>query len=147
MSPDLGPSIMSTTPSSNPASRRPQRQGLRAIFLAPLVIAIVSTAGLISALVGDGVWDVGVLGRPVGAGRGDGLVRVGEAAERLGAQRPEPLRVSALMSIAPAFRCRQIGTIYRRSTRVAISASEPTKIFRPSTSTGSEIRITNLNSR
>jgi hypothetical protein len=49
---------MSTTSSSNAAARRPQRQSLRATFLAPLVIAIVSTAGLISALVGDGVWDV-----------------------------------------------------------------------------------------
>lgn len=27
------------------------------IFAAPLVVAIVSTAGLISALVGDGWWD------------------------------------------------------------------------------------------
>ena len=58
MSSGVDPSIMSTTPSSDAASRRPPRQGLRAIFLAPLLIATVSTAGLISALVGDGVWDV-----------------------------------------------------------------------------------------
>lgn len=38
------------------------------IFAAPLVIAIVSTAGLISALVGDGWWDAvswAALGLPV----------------------------------------------------------------------------------
>ncbi|UGY20054.1 hypothetical protein [Bradyrhizobium septentrionale] len=33
------------------------RRSLTQIFAAPLVIAIVSTVGLISALVGDGVWD------------------------------------------------------------------------------------------
>jgi len=32
-------------------------RSLSQIFAAPLVIAIVSTVGLISALVGDGVWD------------------------------------------------------------------------------------------
>ncbi|GKQ54348.1 hypothetical protein [Bradyrhizobium sp. Ce-3] len=32
-------------------------RSLTQIFAAPLVIAIVSTVGLISALVGDGVWD------------------------------------------------------------------------------------------
>ena len=33
------------------------RRSLNQIFAAPLVIAIVSTVGLISALVGDGWWD------------------------------------------------------------------------------------------
>jgi hypothetical protein len=32
-------------------------RSLNQIFAAPLVIAIVSTVGLISALVGDGWWD------------------------------------------------------------------------------------------
>ncbi|MFZ5734604.1 MAG: hypothetical protein ACOY4O_17860 [Pseudomonadota bacterium] len=36
---------------------RPARQTLRQIFTAPLVIGVLSTVGLISALVGDGVWD------------------------------------------------------------------------------------------
>lgn len=41
---------------------------LTQIFAAPLVIAIVSTVGLISALVGDGWWDAvswAALGLPV----------------------------------------------------------------------------------
>ena len=33
------------------------RRSLAQIFAAPLVIAILSTVGLISALVGDGWWD------------------------------------------------------------------------------------------
>lgn len=36
---------------------RPARQTLREIFAAPVVIGVLSTIGLISALVGDGVWD------------------------------------------------------------------------------------------
>jgi len=36
---------------------RPARQSLRQIFLAPLVVGLLSTVGLVSALVGDGVWD------------------------------------------------------------------------------------------
>ncbi|QOZ23580.1 hypothetical protein [Bradyrhizobium sp. CCBAU 51753] len=32
-------------------------RSLAQIFAAPLVIAILSTVGLISALVGDGLWD------------------------------------------------------------------------------------------
>ncbi|WP_424630775.1 hypothetical protein [Bradyrhizobium sp. SYSU BS000235] len=35
----------------------PRRQTLGQIFLVPLVLGILSTVGLISALVGDGVWD------------------------------------------------------------------------------------------
>lgn len=38
-------------------SSRPARQTLRQIFAAPLVIGVLSTVGLISALVGDGIWD------------------------------------------------------------------------------------------
>lgn len=38
-------------------SSRPARQTLRQIFATPLVIGILSTIGLISALVGDDVWD------------------------------------------------------------------------------------------
>lgn len=38
-------------------SSRPARQTLRQIFAAPLVIGVLSTIGLISALVGDGLWD------------------------------------------------------------------------------------------
>ncbi|MDH2383687.1 hypothetical protein [Bradyrhizobium sp. CER78] len=44
------------------------RRSLTQIFAAPLVIAIVSTVGLISALVGDGWWDAvswAALGLPV----------------------------------------------------------------------------------
>ncbi len=43
-------------------------RSLNQIFAVPLVIAIVSTVGLISALVGDGWWDAGswvALGLPV----------------------------------------------------------------------------------
>lgn len=32
--------------------------GLRAIFVIPLVVAVLSLFGLIAALVGDGVWNV-----------------------------------------------------------------------------------------
>ncbi|NEU96461.1 hypothetical protein [Bradyrhizobium uaiense] len=43
-------------------------RSLTRIFAAPLVIAVVSTVGLISALVGDGWWDAvswAALGLPV----------------------------------------------------------------------------------
>jgi hypothetical protein len=36
---------------------RPKRQSLGAIFLVPAVIAVVSSTGLLSALLGDGLWD------------------------------------------------------------------------------------------
>jgi hypothetical protein len=36
---------------------RPKRQSLGAIFVVPFVIAVVSSAGLLSALLGDGLWD------------------------------------------------------------------------------------------
>ena len=39
-----------------PAVRR-KRFNVRQIFLAPLVLAVVTIAGLIFALVGDGMWD------------------------------------------------------------------------------------------
>lgn len=35
-----------------------RRLGLRQVFAAPLAIAVLSIVGLISALVGDDVWDV-----------------------------------------------------------------------------------------
>ena len=38
-------------------SSRPARQTLRQIFAAPIVIGVLSTVGLISALVGDDIWD------------------------------------------------------------------------------------------
>ncbi|HKP27741.1 MAG TPA: hypothetical protein VJV39_27975 [Dongiaceae bacterium] len=41
----------------NGPSRR-GRLGLRQVFAAPLAIAVLSTVGLISALVGDDIWDV-----------------------------------------------------------------------------------------
>jgi hypothetical protein len=41
----------------NGSSRR-GRLSLRQVFAAPLAIAILSTVGLISALVGDDIWDV-----------------------------------------------------------------------------------------
>jgi hypothetical protein len=41
----------------NGSSRR-GRLGLRQVFAAPLAIAGLSTIGLISALVGDDIWDV-----------------------------------------------------------------------------------------
>lgn len=34
-----------------------QRQTLRQIFAVPAVIGVLSVAGLLSALLGDGVWD------------------------------------------------------------------------------------------
>jgi hypothetical protein len=37
---------------------RARRQSLGDIFLIPAIIAVVSCAGLVSALVGDDVWDV-----------------------------------------------------------------------------------------
>ena len=42
----------------NGSSSRRGRLSLRQVFAAPLAIAILSTVGLISALVGDDVWDV-----------------------------------------------------------------------------------------
>ena len=41
----------------NGSSRR-GRLSLRQVFAAPLALAILSTVGLISALVGDDIWDV-----------------------------------------------------------------------------------------
>ena len=41
----------------NGSSRR-GRLSLRQVFAAPLALAILSTVGLISALVGDDLWDV-----------------------------------------------------------------------------------------
>jgi hypothetical protein len=38
------------------AMKRPQ-QTLRQIFAAPLVIGILSTVGLLAALIGDNIWD------------------------------------------------------------------------------------------
>ena len=38
-------------------SVRPRRQTLGQIFATPAVIGVLSVVGLISALVGDGVWD------------------------------------------------------------------------------------------
>ena len=38
-------------------SSRRGRLSLRQVFAAPLAIAILSTVGLISALVGDDIWD------------------------------------------------------------------------------------------
>lgn len=40
------------------AMHPPRRQSLRQIFGIPMVLALLSTVGLVSALVGDGVWDV-----------------------------------------------------------------------------------------
>jgi hypothetical protein len=40
------------------AFARARRQSLGDIFLIPAIIAVVSCAGLISALVGDDLWDV-----------------------------------------------------------------------------------------
>lgn len=40
------------------SSARRRRLSLRQVFAAPLAIAILSTVGLISALVGDDFWDV-----------------------------------------------------------------------------------------
>ena len=37
---------------------RARRQSLGAIFLIPAIIAVVSCAGLVSALLGDDMWDV-----------------------------------------------------------------------------------------
>ena len=39
-------------------SSRSARLSLRQVFAAPLAIAVLSTVGLISALVGDNLWDV-----------------------------------------------------------------------------------------
>jgi hypothetical protein len=39
-------------------SRKSMHRTLSQIFAAPLLVAIVSTLGLIGALVGDGWWDV-----------------------------------------------------------------------------------------
>jgi hypothetical protein len=35
----------------------PARQTLGRIFAGPIVVGILSTLGLVSALVGDGIWD------------------------------------------------------------------------------------------
>jgi len=40
------------------AMHPPRRQSLRRIFAIPMGLALLSAVGLVSALVGDGVWDV-----------------------------------------------------------------------------------------
>lgn len=40
-----------------PLGRRPARQSLGTIFLVPATVAVASCAGLVSALLGDGLWD------------------------------------------------------------------------------------------
>ena len=42
---------------TTPAPTRQGRQSLGTIFLVPAILAALSCAGLVSALVGDGVWD------------------------------------------------------------------------------------------
>jgi hypothetical protein len=37
--------------------RAARRQTLRQIFIIPSVVALLSAIGLVSALVGDGIWD------------------------------------------------------------------------------------------
>jgi hypothetical protein len=37
--------------------KHPQHLSLRQIFAAPLAVALISSLGLVSALVGDGWWD------------------------------------------------------------------------------------------
>jgi len=37
--------------------KRPSHLTLGQIFAAPLVVAVISSLGLVSALVGDGLWD------------------------------------------------------------------------------------------
>lgn len=37
---------------------RPRHRTLRQIFAWPALIAVLSTVGLLSALLGDGIWDV-----------------------------------------------------------------------------------------
>jgi hypothetical protein len=39
------------------AMKRPSHLTLGQIFAAPLVVAVISSLGLVSALVGDGLWD------------------------------------------------------------------------------------------
>jgi hypothetical protein len=41
---------------TRPAGRS-RRQSLREIFLVPGVVALVTSGGLLAALLGDGVWD------------------------------------------------------------------------------------------
>ena len=36
---------------------RVRRQTIRQIFAGPVVVAVLSAAGLLSALLGDGIWD------------------------------------------------------------------------------------------
>ena len=40
-----------------PAMKHPFRLTLWQIFAAPLAVAVISSLGLVAALVGDGVWD------------------------------------------------------------------------------------------
>lgn len=40
-----------------PAMKKTAHRNIRQIFAAPLAVAIVSTFGLVAALVGDGFWD------------------------------------------------------------------------------------------
>lgn len=39
------------------SDRRPARRTLSQIFAMPIVLGILSTIGLVSALIGDGAWD------------------------------------------------------------------------------------------
>jgi hypothetical protein len=40
-----------------PLGRSPARRSLGTIFLVPMIVALTSCAGLLSALLGDGLWD------------------------------------------------------------------------------------------
>jgi len=42
---------------NNQMMKRPKRQSLRAIFLVPAVLAALTCVGLVSALLGDEMWD------------------------------------------------------------------------------------------
>ena len=42
---------------NNQTMKRPKRQSLRAIFLVPAVLAALTCVGLVSALLGDEMWD------------------------------------------------------------------------------------------
>jgi len=42
---------------NNQTMKRPKRQSLRAIFLVPAVLAALTCVGLVSALLGDELWD------------------------------------------------------------------------------------------
>ncbi len=97
--------------------KRPKRQSLGAIFLVPAVLAVLTCVGLVSALLGDDLWDGLSWLDLVGADRGGGVVRTRLGGEQQ--QRPSACRA--------ARRARVLFSAGASDLEVSGSAPAPTK--------------------